>query len=236
MNMAVWLYGSHARGDADATSDLDVLVVSRDAGSPIDIATLVPMHPAPSLSMYNWCEITRMASYGSLFLHHVRLEGRSIYEDPAVRGALASLLERMPPYQKAAVDLNSFRRAVRDVRYSLSHDGSPVFEASVLATVLRHSAILGCYVGGFPAFGRAEPVFRTVAAWRLDPAIAAGFLDLYQFRIRAEGRSDESRAIAPAEVLQWCDHVDSLLGALEEHVHDYEKRLQAESRLGYRSG
>jgi hypothetical protein len=234
MNSTVWLYGSHARGDSDAMSDLDVLVVSGDAASTVDIATLIPMHLAPSVSRYSWTEIAGMASYGSLFLHHVRLEGRPIYEDPASRGTLSSILNRMPPYQRATGDLNAFRRAVRDVRRSLSRGGSLVFEASVLATVLRHSAILGCYVGGFPAFGRAEPVSRVVTAWRLDPAIAAGFLDLYQFRIRAEGRSEHSREIAPAEVLRWCDHIDSLLGALEENVHAYEKRLQTGSRCGYR--
>jgi hypothetical protein len=72
-----------------------------------------------------------------------------------------------------------------------------------------------------------------VSAWKLDPEIAAGFPDLYQFRIRAEGRSTISREITPADVLQWCDHIDSLLGVLEEHVHAYERRLQAGSRLRY---
>ncbi len=233
MNLAIWLYGSHSRGDADNDSDLDVLIVSEDAATSIGIATLIPLGQAPSMSKYSWSEITGMADYGSLFLHHVRLEGRSIYEDPAARGILSSILERMPPYRRGSNDVKAFRIAIRDARHSLSRGGSPLFEASVVATVLRHSAILGCYVGGFPAFGRADPVFRVVNAWKLDPEIAAGFLDFYQFRIRAEGRSTASREVTPAEVRRWCDHGDNLLRVLEEHVHDYERRLQTGCRLSH---
>jgi hypothetical protein len=233
MKLAVWLYGSHARGDPDIESDLDVLVVSEADLGTLDIAELIRLGQVPSISKYSWSEIIGMASYGSLFLHHVKLEGRPIHEDPTSRGLLSSILGGLPPYQRASADLKAFKLAVGDARYSLSRDGSPVFESSVVATVLRHSAILGCYVGGFPAFGRAEPVFRVVSAWKLDPAIAAGFPDLYQFRLGADGRLALSRGVTVAEVLKWCDHIDSLLGALEEHVRAYEKRLQAGSCVGY---
>jgi hypothetical protein len=232
MTSAAWLYGSLARGDSDADSDTDILVVTADNPTTLDVRSLIAPDRIPSISQYSWNEMVGMAAYGSLFLHHIRLEGRPLYEDDVVQGLLRLILDHLPAYQRASSDVKAFRLAIQDVRHSMSRGGSAVFEAPVLATVLRHSAILGCYVGGFPSFGRAEPVSRIVSAWKLNPAIAAGFLSLYQFRIRPPSRSASPQGLAPSEVLEWCDNVDSVLEALKENVDAYERGLQKGSRLG----
>jgi predicted nucleotidyltransferase len=92
MTSEIWLYGSQARGDTDTLSDVDVLVAGEvDAEA---LGQLPYSQPQLSVVRYDWDELELMASYGSLFLHHVRLEGRPQYADKNSR--LATLLETLP--------------------------------------------------------------------------------------------------------------------------------------------
>ena len=112
---AVWMYGSHARGDADAESDLDVLVISEDSLGEGEVASFAELDsPRLSISQYSWDEIRGMASYGSLFLQHIRIEGKCVKEGESVRGQLARILEFMPPYARVFEDVAGFRLALLD--------------------------------------------------------------------------------------------------------------------------
>src|SRR5207248_2625007 len=118
-------------------------------------------HPGDSVSLsrYSWDEIAAMVGYGSLFLHHLKQEGRPLTEEQPAR--LRELLDRLPPYKRADQELDSFSQVVADVCDAVKQDYSPQFELAVLATAARHAAILGCYLIGEPRFGRAEP-FRVL--------------------------------------------------------------------------
>lgn len=223
---AVWMYGSHARGDADAVSDLDVLVISEDSLDEGEVVSFAELDsPRLSISQYTWAEIRGMASYGSLFLQHIRLEGRCLKEGGSVRGQLAGMLESMSPYARVAEDVAGFRLALLDVRDSLERNGSSAFEASVLATLLRHASILGCYISGLASFGRIEPVRRIVRAWNLAPEIADRFPDLYGFRIRADQHRELPESPPRPALGLWCEHIEEVICRLEEHARDYKGRM-----------
>ncbi len=85
---AVWLYGSYARGDCDALSDLDVFVAG--SAPPETFDALVPTAPTPSVSQYSWEEVEAMAGYGSLFLHHLDEE-----QAEALLGRMGRAAKRM---------------------------------------------------------------------------------------------------------------------------------------------
>jgi predicted nucleotidyltransferase len=80
------LYGSHARGDADPTSDIDLLQV-------------VPARPrsyllgSANVVAYTLGQLRAMTQAGSLFAWHLRTEG-VILDDP--HGYLATVLEEHP--------------------------------------------------------------------------------------------------------------------------------------------
>jgi len=184
----VWLYGSSARGDRDPSSDVDLLVVGDGT---VDWPGLpLPARDNLSISRYAWDEIEHMADYGSLFLHHVREEGRPLQE---MRGArLRGLLSEMGPYSRADRELACFSAVINDVERELEGDHSAQFELSVLATAARHASILGCYLIGMPRFGRTSAFRTRLPQLGYADSFVNEVIHLYSFR-RAD---DEGRAVS----------------------------------------
>ncbi len=219
--LAVWLYGSRARGDEDGLSDLDVFVVDAQDTQIDDLQAAVPTQlDAATISRYSWPEIHAMAKYGSLFLHHLRLEGSPLYESPSCIGTLSSILATLGDYQHASRDLEGFRTVLADVRESLATGGVDVFEMSVLATVIRHCSILGCWLLGQPSFGRTEPVVRIVATLRLATSISVGFPALYKYRLYSDKRLDRSCLPTGLSVDKWLGRAEALVSNVEDLAHE----------------
>lgn len=236
-SVAVWLYGSNARGDPDSRSDLDVLAVSDLRMGEREIARMAHSGRTQlSISRYNWAEVNGMASYGSLFLHHVHLEGQCLFEGPAATGRLSRILGSLVPYGRAESDVAAFRTALHDVRSSLAEGGSIQFELSVLGTVLRHACILGCYITGVPAFGRIEPVQRIVELWNLDAGIAHTFPQLYEYRLWADRRARKPEQASLRRAYSWCESVGRVLNELEARANDHQRGVSQTNSLGQRGG
>jgi predicted nucleotidyltransferase len=70
---AVMLFGSVARGDAESGSDVDVLVLSEQ---PAALRERVPL----SVTSYSPLHLEMMARHGSLFVLHLRSEGRVLVD------------------------------------------------------------------------------------------------------------------------------------------------------------
>ncbi len=214
---SVWEYGSVARGDADRLSDFDVLVVGPEAGELGTVMTAAGLGgDRASISRYSWDEIVGMAGYGSLFLHHVRLEGRKLYEDDACRGRLRGVLGELGEYTLARRDVQGFKTVLGDVAESLQCGGAKAFELSVLGTVIRHGSILGCWLLGNPTFGRLAPVesFATAAGLAVN---MTDFERLYMYRLYCDGRLRRS-TLRPVAAETWLHRAQRLVEGLEDIV------------------
>lgn len=211
---ALWLYGSYARGDRDAFSDVDLLVVGM--WTSVEKALAWDCGGAQlSASHYSWDEIHEMVAVGSLFLHHVRLEGIPIAEGRRVRGDLGAMLKELRPYRHGSRDCRIFREALADIRQSLAGQGSVVFEMACLSKLMRNVAVLSCYMQGAPAFGRYEPIRNMVEHFDLPVGIADEFPKLYASRFRVKGDFAMGMELSSAVAERWLERAELLLEVLE---------------------
>jgi hypothetical protein len=225
LDSAVWLYGSHARGDADSLSDFDVLVVTNSDMDPALLASVIGSPAYASITQYTWNEIEGMAKYGSLFLRHIQLEGRVLREEALVRGRMMNLLSTLPQYSLAGRDLKGFQTVLADVRASLESDAHITFELATLATLFRHACILGCAVSGSPCFSRFGPVAQLVRYWGLSSNWSDDFPALYVYRLYASGRAQRPAKPSRQMARLWCDRAEILLGELGVRLNESSKAL-----------
>ena len=161
---AVLLFGSRSRGDWTIESDID-LAVACDAQTRDELAalkgTLERQCPDErvSLSVYSTRTLERMAAEGSLFLWHLKLEGRPLWE----RGIWWTTLARaISDYSatRATRDITTFLTVLGDCERALNHDDSTLlFEAATTFAALRGIGMIRGMLEGQPCFSRA-------AAWR----------------------------------------------------------------------
>lgn len=216
---AIWLYGSHARGDADELSDVDVLVVSESSDEPVSIDCIDLPSRQISVTRYTWTEIDGMVDAGSLFLRHLQMEGQPASETLRAKGRLDSSLARLGPYRMARRDVRGFEEVLTDVRMSLDSGGTLTFELATLGTVIRHACILDCALAGQPCFSRLEPVRRACENRSPMYRWAADFEVLYSYRMYAEGRLAEPPAATEALAATWCGRAGELVGGLRRLVY-----------------
>lgn len=215
-DLSIWLYGSYARGDADALSDVDVFVASDVTISKNELQGYLPTYIKQiSISQYSWNEVIKMAEYGSLFFQHLRREGFAIWESNSRKGELYRILSNIGQYKYVKRDIRGFRTVIKDVYESLNEDGLKIFELSVIATVLRHCSILGCWVIGTPSFGRTVSVKKFIKACGLDIKTATEFPSLYNYRLYIDGRISLKGDSLPDETNIWLRRTEDAITALE---------------------
>ena len=216
----IWLYGSVARGDYDPeSSDLDVLLVSDSECTPDIVPRLtsgLPCSEHLSLVRYGWSELRAMARYGSLFLWHLRTEGRPLMDGPGTN-AFRGLLEQLPVYSESARDVNGFRLALQDCANSLRDGGDSFFELAIIATVLRHASILACSVHGIPAYARGRTLEIALRQYDMQEHLEEAFA-LYHFRL---GLARGLPAVIPPSyelAAKWLEIANSFVNSLEVDI------------------
>jgi hypothetical protein len=172
---------------------------------------------------FRWSELEKMAEYGSLFLHHIRLEGRPL--TPVEQDGLQSMLETLPPYQRARQEIAAFQVVLNDVELATERAHSPSFELAVIATAFRHAFILGCYVVGTPDFGRTTPFETLAPRLGLSRHQVRDLKRLYQFRLHQHDRAPEPFAATTEIVREWLRLAATLFNAISRRVDEFDRAM-----------
>jgi len=163
---AVVLFGSKSRGDADAASDTDLAVFANAASidSLIGIKQNVSravQDKSANFSVYSLSTAELMATDGSLFLWHLKLEGQVLFQRS---DWFSRILKQLAPYSApiALRNINTFDSILHDVAESIKKTQTTLlFEAATLFTILRSTGMIVSAIAGSPCFGRLDPIFLT---------------------------------------------------------------------------
>lgn len=158
---SIYLYGSMARGDISEDSDCDLLVAISDCSEETFNSikdSIKTWHPELNceIAIYQMSALKSMQAKGSLFLWHIKTEGRVVFS----RGnQFSKLLSELAEYSSASEAIAEYRDIFHDIMEDSSDEIEVIqYNLSVMATLIRNICIIYCYLIGDKQFGRTSPI------------------------------------------------------------------------------
>lgn len=214
--LAIYIYGSVARGDGDADSDCDILVCLEDCTVEELTALKAVVQELQEqwgyeFAFYSRSVLEAMQQKGSYFLWHIKMEGILLYQ---TNDFMAQLLDTLPPYRGTAEDFAEYAEILSDVCSSITEDPSAsCYDLAVLATLARNICIASCYLLGIMDFGRTGPVLKCMQYWGVHfPFTMDEYKELYAYRLAdTRGKPLNKPFPTSAFMIQWYKRVYTLL-------------------------
>lgn len=157
------IFGSRARGDDGADSDLDVLYVvdSSRAGEQSWAEAQfsgMPRAEKKDISLYGERRLRKMFETGHLFAWHLYLESKPVWSDAS--GSFVESLGRPACYVEARKDIVELAEIATEAAISLRDPESTViYESGILYVCCRNAALIASTrVGNAPIFGPQSPM------------------------------------------------------------------------------
>jgi len=159
--IAVVLFGSVARGDDDAASDIDVLAIVESRTGRVDNDLVRQYLPErlrsrqPDISWYGSDRYREMSKAGQLFSWHVFLDGEVLY-DPV---GYVRELGQPAPYRNMIEDIDAFISIAEGVVPQIeASEFNAIYEMGVLYVCVRNVAMSGSWIlSKRPDFSRNSP-------------------------------------------------------------------------------
>lgn len=194
--IGVILFGSVARGDNDAASDIDVLAIVESRSGRVDDELVrqhlpVSLHDThPDISWYGSDRFREMSADGQLFCWHVYLDGMALY-DPV--GYVQDLGEPAP-YKNMIADIDAFMAIAEGVEPQIqASQFNAVYELGVLYVCVRNVAMSGSWaLLDRPDFTRNSP-------FHVSPSLADFGVDLETYSVSMQCRQASQRGGALPE-------------------------------------
>jgi predicted nucleotidyltransferase len=155
--LSIIIFGSSARGESDIYSDLDVCVITTEKISDIQSDLLKQRisieygFVEEEITVYSSSQIEDMIKYGSLFLWHLKLEGKIVYDD----GYFNDIIKEIARYDKHLVELRYHAELLDDIEVSLDkYSIINELDLSQLFTICRNTCMILAHFNNRYAFGR----------------------------------------------------------------------------------
>jgi predicted nucleotidyltransferase len=200
--LSIILYGSHARQDHDELSDYDICVFTRERNNK-ELKTdeleevLCPLKLSNiNLVCYPDVVVTSMLTHGSLFLWHLKLEGKILYGEQYFSNKLRRLAQFKTHYE----DIKYHAELFHDLKRSW-HLLSMVNELdlSLLFTIVRNTCMVLAHKQGNPTFGRLSSYHTAKKSLPNLPITSDEYMHLSRWKILYERHSDLTAQLPNAD-------------------------------------
>jgi hypothetical protein len=211
-NDCLMLYGSYARGDFNAESDIDVLRVAEAHTFKEDLDEGITVHT------YALADLLCMADQGSLFVLHLLQEGVPLQRAHKVMSALREAYRQPRSYVLAA--RRRFERAIRllDVDEPLFEVAPQEFVATAYflcrSLLYAHHADAGPFSFSLPTLAKASPIAAALRATKHAEPTYEGFLQIRAMARSYMGQNQDARLFASMSDLAACGVGDSVFEGL----------------------
>jgi predicted nucleotidyltransferase len=180
----VIIYGSMARNDADNNSDIDIFALVEDSLTEFEkekvidkICSLISGKEI-NVSLYTKEVFNKMSKDGSLFLWHLKKEGKYLFnknnEDIFIN------LANFNAYQK---NMELYSDLFNSIQKSFGENGINSYDLSMLFFLCRNISILTCFKIGKPNFGRYSAYETLTKYLNYEPISYSDFIYLSKWRI-----------------------------------------------------
>lgn len=214
----IYLFGSVARKENDEFSDLDIFVLCLRKEKLLQEKLAKKLKIKKEwISIYSLEEIVEMRKMGSLFLWHLKKEGKKLYSN---NNSLKKIFKILPNYKKIYVNLQEYKEILTDIKKSILREELSDYEINLIAILLRNISIIHCYMRGHFLFGRnsafqKSQLFRE-SKKRIDMNI---YLQIYKYRQKyKDGLKIQLEKINVKEI------VLQLKEYLEDVINEYQNR------------
>lgn len=161
--LAICLIGSVARGDARRDSDVDLLVVATQSTRALR-AIVPPSMSSDTLSLIRKTpvQLHDLAARGSLFLAHVRTEGRVVHDPGGILASAFAAAEGVPLDIEG--EIRRRRASLRHYRHLDRFGGNYLFALAHLYGIAKGLAMARCAEIGRTTFVKADALARLADA------------------------------------------------------------------------
>ena len=154
------LYGSFARNTDTSSSDVDILIVSSGniEKNQLKLQKMLEEifeNKHIDLAIYTPNKFEILLENGSLFMHHVKLEGQVIYGKDKY-SSKEYLFGKLTGFKGITEDELLYKRMLEKTISSISTNSANYFDLNYLALLARNSMIILCYHNNQPTFGKLE--------------------------------------------------------------------------------
>jgi hypothetical protein len=218
--LAIYVFGSVARAQGDAQSDLDVLAIVADGCGKVDEGDVLAHIPQqmrnfdPSISWYGLARIAEMFGNGDLFAWHLHHEALPIFDPESILLGLG----KPAPYSTGFEDVAFFEALLCSIPHNLeTMPANAVYELGLVYVCLRNIGMAASgKIAGKPNFSRYSP-------YEL-PGMAPPPMTRSEYDVAMACRMAGQRGIVPPATMGPLN-IASLCTSLQSWIADVRKRL-----------